>query len=157
NTDGPVASPQLGVVDYLIESPLHPEITLTDYYHRCLDVAMSPPVSIAGSGEIFVFPAGSIDADYLGILARLDLEPGTDNSLLHLLDHARKELTPDWILLDCRAGLSEASGFALSGLAHLTVLLGTTSIQSWDGLRLVVERLGAERVRRNLPQAECLV
>jgi hypothetical protein len=39
----------------------------------------------------------------------------------------------------------------------LTVLLGTTSTQSWNGLRLVIERLGAQRVDRELPQAECLV
>ena len=154
-------SQQMGVVDYLIESPLHPELTLSDYYHRCLDVPSSPPgVSIAGSGQIFVFPAGSLDSDYLAMLARLDLEPGSDapkHPLLQLLDHARVELRPDWILLDCRAGLSEASGFALSGLANLTVLLGTTSTQSWNGLSLVIERLGGERVRRSLPQAECLV
>ena len=151
---------QFGVVDYLIELPLNAEIALSDYYHRCLDVSAGPPNSIAGSGQIFVFPAGSMDSDYVAMLARLDLEPSTDNAkhpLLHLLEHVRKDLKPDWILLDCRAGLSEASGFALSGLANLTVLLGTTSTQSWDGLRLVIERLGAERVRRGLPQSECLV
>jgi hypothetical protein len=116
--------------------------------------------SIGGSGQIFVFPAGSLDSEYLAMLSRLDLEPGSDgpeHPLLRLLDHARRELRPDWLLLDCRAGLSESSGFALSGLANLTVLLGTTSTQSWNGLRLVVERLGAERVRRGRPQAECLV
>jgi cellulose biosynthesis protein BcsQ len=151
---------QLGVVDYLIESPLYPEIPLNDYYHRFFGLGGSPATSVAGSGEIFVFPAGSMDSEYLGILARLDLEPSADGAnhpLLQMLDRARTELKPHWILLDCRAGLSEASGFALSGLAHLTVLLGTTSSQSWKGLRLVVERLGAERVRRGMPQAECLV
>jgi hypothetical protein len=94
------------------------------------------------------------------MLARLDLEPASGSGqhpLLQMLDEARKELSPDWILLDCRAGLSEASGFALSGLANLTILLGTTSTQSWQGLRLVIERLGAQRVERGLPQAECLV
>jgi MinD-like ATPase involved in chromosome partitioning or flagellar assembly len=157
----PDAAQQMGVVDYLIESPLQPELPLSDYYHRFLDVPSSPPgVSVAGSGQIFVFPAGSLDPDYLAILARLDLEPNSDaatHPLLQLLDRARNELKPDWILLDCRAGLSEASGFALSGLANLTILLGTTSTQSWGGLRLVIERLGAQRVRRGLPQAECLV
>ena len=157
----PDAAQQLGVVDYLIESPLHPDMTLSDYYHLCLEAPASPPgVSIAGSGQIFVFPAGSLDSEYLAMLARLDLEPGSDepkHPLLRLLDHARKELRPDWILLDCRAGLSESSGFALSGLSNLTVLLATTSAQSWNGLRLVIERLGAERVGRGLPQAECLV
>jgi cellulose biosynthesis protein BcsQ len=149
----------LGVVDYLIESALQPGIALSDYYHLCLEAGPSG-ASIGGSGQIFVFPAGSLDSEYLAMLSRLDLEPGSDgpeHPLLRLLDHARRELRPDWLLLDCRAGLSESSGFALSGLANLTVLLGTTSTQSWNGLRLVVERLGAERVRRGRPQAECLV
>lgn len=148
----PETEEQFGIVDYLIELPIYPQINLSDYYHLCL--------SASARGQIFVFPAGRIDSDYLAMLARLDLEPSSHSSkhpLLQMLDHARKELTPDWILLDCRAGLSEASGFALSGLANLTVLLGTTSSQSWQGLRLVIERLGAQRVERGLPQAECLV
>src|ERR1035441_2553507 len=100
------------------------------------------------------------DSDYVASLARLDLEPpraGGSHPLLRLIQHVRGELHPDWILLDCRAGLSEASGFALSGLAHLTVLLGTTSEQSWAGLRLVLSRLGGDRVRRSKPQSECLI
>jgi MinD-like ATPase involved in chromosome partitioning or flagellar assembly len=143
---------QFGIVDYLIESPLHPQTILSDYYHLCR--------SAGDRGQIYVFPAGRMDTDYLAMLARLDLEPASDSAnhpLLNLLNHARKELNPNWILLDCRAGISEASGFALSGLANLTVLFGTTSTQSWHGLRLVIERLGAQRVKRGLPQAECLV
>jgi MinD-like ATPase involved in chromosome partitioning or flagellar assembly len=148
----PDTEEQFGIVDYLIESPIHPQTNLGDYYHLCR--------SAGDRGQIFVFPAGRMDTDYLGMLARLDLEPASDSAnhpLLTLLNHAHKELNPAWMLLDCRAGISEASGFALSGLANLTVLLGTTSTQSWQGLRLVIKRLGAQRVERGLPQAECLV
>jgi len=143
-----------GVVDYLMEAPLLEQVDLKDYYHVC---AREP---LTGAGEIFVFPSGRLDSDYLTTLARLDLEPphpGKQHPLLRLLEQVRDELRPDWILLDCRAGLSEASGFALSGLAHLTVLLGTTSDQSWDGLRLLLDRLGAERVQKSMPQSECLI
>jgi hypothetical protein len=45
----------------------------------------------------------------------------------------------------------------LGGLAHLHVLFGTFSEQSWQGLRLVIERLGAQRVRADRPQAGCLL
>jgi len=143
-----------GVVDYLMEAPLAGQVELRDYYHVCAREA------VTGPGEIFVFPAGRLNRNYLGALARLDLEPPRSNAkhpILRLLEQAREELHPDWILLDCRAGLSEASGFALSGLAHLTVLFGTTSEQSWIGLGLVVDRLGAERIRRSKAQLECLV
>jgi cellulose biosynthesis protein BcsQ len=145
---------QWGVVDYLLEAPLLERLDLKDYFHVCAREALT------GAGEIDVFPSGRVDSDYLTSLARLDLEPprfGTRHPLLRLLEQIRDELHPDWILLDCRAGLSEASGFALSGLAHLTVLLGTTSEQSWEGLRLLIERLGAEQVRKSAPQSECLI
>ena len=148
----PSTEGQFGVVDYLMELSIHPQIDLRDYYH------LSP--NLSDRGQVFVFPAGSIDADFLVMLARLDLEPTSDSSqhpLLRMLDHIRRELRPDWVLLDCRAGLSEASGFALSGLANLTVLFGTTSSQSWNGLRLIIERLGAQRIRRGLSQAECVL
>ncbi len=143
-----------GVVDYLLEAPLLEQIELMDYCHVCAREALT------GAGEIIVFPSGRVDQDYLATLARLDLEPphsGKKHPLLRLLEQVRDELRPDWILLDCRAGLSEAAGFALSGLAHLTVLLGTTSEQSWDGLRLLLDRLGADRVRKSKPQSECLI
>jgi cellulose biosynthesis protein BcsQ len=143
-----------GVVDYLLEAPLLKQVDLKDYYHVCAREA------VTGAGEILVFPSGRMETDYLSTLARLDLEPphhGNEHPLLRLLQQVREELIPDWILLDCRAGLSEASGLALSGLAHLTVLLGTTSDQSWAGLRLVLNRLGADRVRKSKPQSECLI
>jgi cellulose biosynthesis protein BcsQ len=150
----PVQPSRCGVADYLLEVPLLARGDLSDYYHVCAREVLT------GAGEILVFPSGSLGPDYLATLARLDLEPpvsGDRHPLLRLLEQVRDELRPDWILLDCRAGLSEASGFALSGLAHLTVLFGTTSEQSWAGLRLVLDRLGAERVRRSTPQSECMI
>jgi hypothetical protein len=152
---GDISQPsQWGVVDYLLEAPLLQQLDLRDYYHVCAREALT------GGGEILVFPSGRVEFEYLTTLARLDLEPphpGKQHPLLRLLEQIRAELRPDWILLDCRAGLSEASGFALSGLAHLTVLLGTTSDQSWQGLRILIERFGAERVRKSMSQSECLI
>jgi MinD-like ATPase involved in chromosome partitioning or flagellar assembly len=151
-TGAPESDAQFGVVDYLMELPIRPPTNLRDYCHL--------PSHLSDRGQIFVFPAGRLDQDYLSMLARLDLEPAAPSDkhpLLNLMEHIRQELSPDWYLLDCRAGLSEASGFALSGLANLTVLFGTTSAQSWEGLRLVVERLGARRVDVGQPQADCLI
>ena len=148
----PDTEEQFGIVDYLMESQIQPQSNLGDYYHICR--------STGDRGQIFVFPAGRMDTEYLGMLARLDLEPASDSAnhpLLSLLNRVHEELIPNWILLDCRAGISEASGFALSGLANLTVLFGTTSSQSWQGLRLVIERLGAQRIKRGQSQADCLI
>jgi hypothetical protein len=143
-------------VDYLLERPLLGKVDLRDYYHTCIARVGSP----VGEVEVLVVPAGSVDQNYLGKLARIDLEPpppGEVHPLLQLLLQLKDELDPRWVLLDCRAGLSEAAGFVLSGLAHLHVLFGTPSEQSWRGLEVVLERLGAERIRRSKPQVECLL
>ncbi len=145
-----------GVVDYLLERPLLGRVDLRDYYHPCVARMGSPFIEV----EVLVVPAGGLDRNYLGKLARIDLEPpppGEVHPLLQLLIQIKDELDPRWILLDCRAGLSEAAGFVLSGLAHLYVLFGTPSEQSWRGLEVILERLGAERIRRQQPQVECLL
>ena len=145
---------QYGVVDYWLERPLLKERPdLRDYY-----VPVSSP-NVIGTGKIYVFPAGRFDETYVLKLARLDFTPSVkeEHPLVTLLRQIRDELHPDWILLDARAGLSESAGFALGGLAHLNVLFGNTSAASWNGLRLSIRRLGAERALRGLPQEECLL
>ena len=140
-----------GVVDYLVEQT-PTGAPLADYYHRC--------DRVAGAGELIVFPAGQLGETYADKLARVDMEESSSvrtAALGKLLGRARDELRPDWILLDARTGLSDSAGRLLSGLAHLHVLLGTTQDQSWQGLNLVLDRLGKDRVERGLPQHEVLM
>lgn len=140
-----------GVVDFLLERTVG-DAPLADYYHRC--------DRVAGAGEIVVFPAGSLDEGYADKLARADLEeaPGArEGAFLKLLQRVRDELAPRWILLDARTGVSESAGQLLAGIAHLHVLLGTTQEQSWQGLDLVLDRLGKERVVANRSQAEVVL
>lgn len=137
-----------GVVDFMLERSLA-EAPLADYFHRC-DRA-------AGAGEIVVFPAGDMNEEYADKLARIDLEEAPDahdGGLWKLLARVRDELKPKWILLDARTGISEPAGQLLSGIAHLHVLLGTTHDQSWQGLNLVLDRLGKRRLLADLAQAE---
>lgn len=142
-----------GTLDYLLEHETPGP--LSDYYHPC----RRPEVG--GDGELLVFPAGNLDPAYPGKLARVDFEPsrggGTSGGLDALLNQIREELRPTWILLDARTGISEPAGALLSGLAHLHVLFGTPSEQSWLGLRVIIERLGARRVSRGLPQGDCIL
>lgn len=143
-----------GVVDYFLERPFD-ETDLRDYYHPCRRER------VTGAGEILVVPAGRLDANYLGKLSRIDFEQASQEEknyiLLTLLKQIREELNPNWLLVDARAGLSEPAGLLLGGHAHLYTLFGTTSEQSWLGLRLALRRLGAERVFEKLPQVECLL
>ena len=146
-----------GVVDYLIEQPLtggNDALDLSDYFHRC------PPSLFSGSGEIMVFPAGTTDGRYVGKLARLDyatLHGGETHPFVRLLEQIRQELGPDWILIDARAGLANVSGFVMGGLCHVHVVVGTLAEASWRGLAMILERLGADRVRAQRPQAECVL
>ena len=145
-----------GAIDYLLERPVA-ELDLRDYYHACRREA------VTRQGEIVVVPAGSLapERDYLNKLARVDFEPPTADGArppLHLLlEQVRQELKPQWILLDSRAGLSEPAGLLLGGIAHLHVLFGTSSEQSWQGVRVVLERIGASRVRESNTQLECIL
>lgn len=148
-------TPAYGIVDYLLEAPsLETAPDLTDH---CATV--SHP-ELVGSGSILVFPAGKQDADYLGKVSRIDMEwqmareAGFPHPLERLLRQIRDEMQADWILIDSRTGFSEVSGLLLSGFAHLHVLFGVQSQQSWEGLERVVTRLGEERLERDFPQSD---
>ena len=142
-----------GGLDYLLERPLE-SVDLRDYYHACRRR------EITGSGEILVVPAGTLDDLYLSKLARADFEPPPPqgkHTLIQLFEQIRAELKPHWLLLDARTGLSEPSGALLGGMAHLHILFGTTSHQAWQGLKLVLGRIGADRVLENRAQLDCLL
>lgn len=140
-----------GIVDFLIEHRLA-DLRFDDYWHRC--------DRVAAEGEIRVMPSGKLDAQFAHKLGRVDLEEAPsahESGLWRLLERTRAELKPDWILLDARTGISEPAGQLLSGIAHLHVLLGTVQAQSWQGLGLVVDRLGGDRVRAGKSQAELVL
>ncbi len=140
-----------GTVDFLLEA-VH-QLPLQHYFHT------SAPRRGA-EGRVEVFPAGQLNDAYLSKLGRVDLDVRRDvrgHALGSLLLRIRRELSPDVILLDGRAGLSPAAGLLLSGIAHLHILVATSNAQSLDGLERVVRHLGFEQARRDLPQGECIV
>jgi len=147
-------SSQWGVIDYLLEHRFGNN-DLRDYYFACRRE------EIAGSGEILIIPAGQINENYVRKLVRVDFEPSSKDDerypLNDLLLQIKNELSPQWILIDARAGISEPAGILLTGIAHLNVLFGTFSDQSWQGLRIILNKLGAERIHRQLPQSECIL
>ena len=116
-----------GGLDYLLERAYEP-VDLRDYYHACRQSAVTQ------SGEILVFPAGCLNGDYLGKLARVDFEMpvgDTTGPLVQLLHQVRDEFQPDWILLDTRTGLSESSGMLLGGLAPFVLPLTLSLPLRW--------------------------
>lgn len=155
-----------GVVDYLLErrvggdrnpldiSDYHHRHVVSDYHHRHVtDLS-------ASAGDVLVFPAGTFDHRYVEKLARIDYgapPDGSEHPFVSLLEQIRRDLEPDWILVDARAGLGDVSGFLTDGLCHVHVLFGTLADASWRGLEHVLVRIGGDRVRVSQPQAKCLL
>ncbi len=158
--DGAIASS--GVVDYLLERRVIGDddaLDISHYHHHC---HVTDPAASAGdsAGVIFVFPAWTFNDRYVEKLARIDYgapPAGADHPFVALLKQIRRDLEPDWILVDARAGLGEVSGFLTGGLCHLHVLFGTLADASWRGLEHILDRIGGDRVRADKPQAECLL
>lgn len=143
-----------GVVDYLLEQPVLQQVNLQGYRHTYTDP------DVIGLGQVVVIPTSANNENYPAKLARLDLElpdPGSQHPLQQLLLQVREEVRPHWILLDLRAGMAEIAGLAMNGLAHLYVLFGTVSPQSWQGHKMVIEMLGKERWIRHAPQRSCIM
>jgi hypothetical protein len=159
----PSASPApYGVVDYLLEYPTAPPgaVDITEYYCEVDDK------KVVGDGQpIAVVPAGTLDEWFLEKLARINAShlyktasEDVGRSPLHaLLVQLRSKVKPDIVLVDSRAGFHDLGGLTLSGLAHLQVMFGLRSEQSWQGLALAIAHLGKEMVLSGAQQRECAI
>ncbi|MBU0718529.1 MAG: hypothetical protein KJ749_09800, partial [Planctomycetes bacterium] len=91
---------------------------------------------------------GVVDEHYLEKLARLDYEilaglaDPAFRPLAKLLEHLKREFKPEYVFLDCRAGLHDLGGLAVHVVSHASVVFGLDSEQSWQGLRCLIRRLG---------------
>jgi MinD-like ATPase involved in chromosome partitioning or flagellar assembly len=101
---------------------------------------------------VHVVPAGVLGRTYLEKLARLDYLGATSAStspiaegLSTLLKRVSGQHRPDFIFLDCRAGLHDLGGLSLHDLAHVDVLVGRDTPQGRDGLALTLEVLRSHR------------
>lgn len=110
--------------------------------------------------RIGVVPAGRMGRSYIEKLARLDYlgtataaESPVARALGVLLDRIKGQHQPDYILLDCRAGLHDLGGLSLTDVAHVDVLVGRDTPQGRDGLALTLEVLG----RRRKPSAQLVL
>jgi len=153
-----IAPPDMGVVDYLLEVELtgRAPVTLTPDY-----AVIQNEQSLIGDGPgIVVLPAGRTNAAFLEKIARLDFEKFVTqphNPLVQLLEQIRATYTPHFILLDVRSGLHDLGGLSLNGLSHLDVLFGLDTVQSWEGLSVVLPLLGARTQRREVLLVHAMV
>lgn len=139
-----------GVLDYLVD-----QIATGSAEHEDLGI----PASALGeeAERVTVYPAGSLQGGYLEKLARLDfmnsggageISPAAKalrQLLLKIRNPADGIPKPQYILLDSRAGLHDIAGLSLHGLAHLDVLFGRASEQSYQGMDLTVRTLARRK------------
>ncbi|MCP4502879.1 MAG: AAA family ATPase [Deltaproteobacteria bacterium] len=92
--------------------------------------------------------AGEMNGRYVEKLARLDYLSSANEAspvakaLNALLKKIKRDENPDYILLDCRAGIHDLGGLSLVQFAHIDVLVGRDSPQGREGLTLTLEMLG---------------
>lgn len=143
-----------GVLDFVVEFLATGERSLGGMHSAARGLGADD------AGLVDVIPAGHLDSAYLEKLSRLDfmgnrpLERSTAapvvEALQSLLHAVRKELKPDYILIDAGAGLHDLAGLSLHGLAHVDVLLARASEQSYRGLDLAIEVIGRRRPSSDL-------
>lgn len=142
------SEPTSGTLDFLVEASVVAGTKVRDVSALVADTAL------VGSGPgLQVVPAGPLDAAFLEMLARIDLQDaaasgGLADRMRALFADLDASLGPlDFILVDARAGLHEVAGLMLAGLSHGAVVVGTNSPQSWMGVRQVARLLSAPYVR----------
>jgi MinD-like ATPase involved in chromosome partitioning or flagellar assembly len=147
-----------GLVDFLVD---HAAIQSSS-----LDGMLAPAAGLGDDARLVdVIGAGRLDVAYFEKLARLDysisgmLEPKQGHpvreALRALLESLRRRSpSPDYILLDARAGLHDLAGLSLHDLAHVDVIVGRDSSQGYQGLELTVQALAA---RRDAKDRRCVV
>lgn len=124
-----------------------------------LDGTAAPAQALGAEAErVDVLPAGRLDLAYLEKLGRLDFiardlfqdhdrdSRTIEQALRALLEKVASQLRPEYIFIDSRAGLHDLAGLSLSGLAHVDVLFGRASEQSYAGLDLTVQVLAQRKV-----------
>lgn len=150
---------QCGTVDFYLESSAagRGTIDMTPY----LKLVDDPKLTEEMAGSIYIIPAGKVDSHYVQKLGRIDyqdiIENGMRDHLSWLIESAANFIQDngyplDYILLDARAGFHDMGGVVTAQLPHGAVLFGKNNVQSWNGLKQVIQTL-ANTQREPLPVA----
>lgn len=143
-----------GAVDALVA-------VLSDSGGRSIaDLAIAIDLPSDCRGSLHIIPAGSAPSgQYWTALARLagvsqteNIRGGLADAVLDLQARIADELTPDFLLVDARTGITELGGLATTVLADHVVCLTTISQESIEGTCLVADAV--RKVPRLPGQAE---
>lgn len=131
-----------GLVDYIYH------FTSEGYLPKSISEFVYP-IKISSTKEpIYLLPAGNVDSkDYWKKLSSINwYELLYENSaglsfFLDLKEKIRKEIAPDFLLIDSRTGISEMSGISISLLADEVVIIAANNKENFLGARKIIHSL----------------
>lgn len=148
---------QLGVLDYLHQRFLTPDLNVPTIHHCICQV------KLPDRGELFLVPVGEDDENYIHRLADLDRRTWQVfyhreiNPVKQLIADIKAKLNPDIILIDVGSGFNDASAIALLDLADTGIICFAPTDQSFAGLHWVVQGARKQRDYQGKPDLRFLV
>lgn len=131
-----------GIVDYIYQftNTGSLSVDLADYYDTFRISTQSYYLTL--------IPAGNINSpEYWKKLSSIDwYNLLYENSsglafLLDLKDKIRKQISPEYLLIDSRTGISEMSGITLSLLADEVVIVAANNIENLEGAKKIIKSI----------------
>ncbi len=115
---------------------------LKDYYY-------SLPIDNERKAPIWLMPAGDLQGNYWDKLADIDwkrdfLQNGErlgSHLLLDLKERIRKELNPDYVLIDSRTGISDITTLTLRLMADKIVVIAVNNSENLDGSEIILRTM----------------
>ncbi|MEQ9831706.1 ParA family protein [Pectobacterium versatile] len=132
-------NPKSGIVEYLIDSKFHPDLSLDENY------IYEVPSTFTGEGKIHLMPAGNIFGEdknyYLEALARLDIQGKNSfrNDISNLIKKIKKHYSPDVIIFDSRTGFNNVFG-SLSEISNVIIALSGDDHQNEAGIEFLLDK-----------------
>jgi tetratricopeptide (TPR) repeat protein len=141
NKDGP------GIVEYISAYLDRGEVP------SLRDFVVEVPLTGSGPGRLFCMRAGSRDANYQTLLARLnwkDFYARGDGFLFveNLKGAIEADYSPDYLLVDSRTGLTDISGICTLQLPNLVVLMFSLNEQSIEGIKTIYTSITRNKLNR---------
>ncbi|HEX9513313.1 MAG TPA: AAA family ATPase [Puia sp.] len=134
-----------GLVDYIFE------FTSAGVLPGGLSDFIFPLDMGENKSPLFLLPAGNVGSpEYWKKLSSINwYELLYENSngmgfFLDMKDKIRKEIRPDFLLIDSRAGISEMSGISISLFADEVVIVAVNNKENLEGARKIIQSISKE-------------
>lgn len=124
---------KLGIIDYLIDSNIVEKLSLERYYIKNKNI-----------DNLMIFSSG-IDFDsinYVNKMSKMDFNSNFFiSSFKKMINQIDRELKPDYIFIDLRAGINESNGYFLKEFSNKNLLFFNGDLQNELGMEIIFNQL----------------